>query len=125
MYCTDDHTAGAMRVEALDCACQQSHRQSPETFHQEPWTAAAYLRTPEAPHAGTPPSCSKECPHMDIAPHMQTALALLLQAHEYAAKLGCNNWQFAVEMNTFRDIGLSKNDLRWLLLNEYVQHAWE
>ena len=62
---------------------------------------------------------------MDRAPMMRQALALLLQAHEYATQLQCDAWEFAVEVGSFREAGLTNNDIRWLLLRGYVAHAWE
>jgi hypothetical protein len=56
---------------------------------------------------------------------MHAALQLLLQASEYALEMQCVNWEFAVDIVSLREVGLTMNDVRWLMLNEYVQHAVE
>ncbi len=56
------------------------------------------------------------------APKIVTALAQLAEAHRYAADIGRNVCDFAVEIGS---LGLERNDLRWLLLYGYLQHAQE
>jgi hypothetical protein len=56
---------------------------------------------------------------------MRAALALLLQAHDFATQLSRGNWDFALEINSLRDLGLTPNDLRWLVCKGYVEHARE
>jgi hypothetical protein len=56
---------------------------------------------------------------------MKAALRLLLQANEYAVEVGCVQWEFAVDLASLREVGLSVNDVRWLLLKQYVHHAVE
>jgi hypothetical protein len=56
---------------------------------------------------------------------MQMALHLLLQGHEYSAELGRDAWEFSVELTGLRELGLTKNDLRWLLHKNYVIPALE
>src|ERR1700733_3995103 len=62
---------------------------------------------------------------MDRPLCLRTAFALLLQAHEYATNLQCDAWEFAVEMHVLREAGLTNNDVRWLLMQDYLVHAWE
>jgi len=62
---------------------------------------------------------------MDPSPCMRTALELLLQARDYAADINCECWEFAVEIAYLHNAGLTVNDVRWLLLRSYVQHAVE
>jgi hypothetical protein len=62
---------------------------------------------------------------MELRPCMRAGLQLLLQASDYAVELQCTLWEFAVEIKTLREVGLTMNDLRWLLLKRFVQHAVE
>jgi hypothetical protein len=50
---------------------------------------------------------------------------LLLEAYRVAADMGCDPWQFAVEIEELRTAGLTNNALRWLLQKGYVRHAAE
>ncbi len=61
----------------------------------------------------------------DVRPHMSEALALLLQAHDYALELGQDSWDMAVELEILRSAKLSNSDLRWLLAKGYIDHAVE
>jgi hypothetical protein len=60
-----------------------------------------------------------------LRPHLHDALALLLQAHEYAIELRADVWDFAVELHVFRENRLTNSDLRWLVAMGYVEHALE
>lgn len=53
------------------------------------------------------------------------AMAVLLQAHDYANDVGRNIWDFAVEIRRLYDLSLSECDLRWLLCKGYVLQASE
>src|SRR5947209_7806851 len=53
------------------------------------------------------------------------AFAILLQAYDYAAKLGRDRWEFAVEIRVLRAAGLTYSDLRWLRCKDYVEHSTE
>lgn len=53
------------------------------------------------------------------------SLELLLQAHDYARELGCTSWDFAVELSGLQALGISANDLRWLLAKGLAEHAVE
>jgi hypothetical protein len=59
------------------------------------------------------------------SPPSAAGLALLLQAYEYARELACSPWDFAVEIQTLKDAGLTNSDLRWLLHEGHAEHAHE
>lgn len=48
-----------------------------------------------------------------------------MEAKLYARQLGCDVWEFAVDIGSFHRAGLSNNDLRWLVLNGVLEHAVE
>ena len=50
------------------------------------------------------------------------ALAYLAEAASFARELDRDPWDFAVEIQTFRDLGLTNNDFRWLLCQGLVEH---
>ncbi len=54
-----------------------------------------------------------------------TAFQLLLQGQEYTQELGCDPWDFAVEISCLRELGLTNNDLRWLLYKNYAVQGLE
>ncbi len=56
---------------------------------------------------------------------LRPAVELLRQARRYADDLKRSQWDFAVEMSSLRDAGLTAGDLRWLTCNGYVEHARE
>jgi hypothetical protein len=56
---------------------------------------------------------------------LRLALSLLLQAQEYASELQSNAWDFAVDLGSLRESGLTNNDLRWLVYHDYLAHAIE
>jgi hypothetical protein len=60
-----------------------------------------------------------------VAPKFQRALTLLIEAAEYARQTTVSPWEFAVEINQFLQLGLSENDLRFLIRMYYVEHATE
>jgi hypothetical protein len=51
------------------------------------------------------------------------ALAPLLVAYQGAKALGCDVWEFAIEIRCLRDAGLSHTHLRWLLANKLIVQA--
>jgi hypothetical protein len=53
------------------------------------------------------------------------ALGLLLEAHTYARDLGCDVWEFAVELDRLQAAGVSNSRLRWLLRKGYVTQRVE
>jgi hypothetical protein len=52
-------------------------------------------------------------------------LTLLIESYEYAEDLEVNPWDFAVELDTMRDLGLTNSDIRWLVGKQLVDHARE
>lgn len=55
----------------------------------------------------------------------RAALALLLDAFEYAEQTNGDRWEYAVEIHELHEAGLTKNDLRFLVRREIVEHASE
>ena len=55
----------------------------------------------------------------------QRGFALLLEARDYADRTASDAWEFAVEIHLLREIGLSDNDLRYLVRSQYLEHAHE
>ena len=60
-----------------------------------------------------------------IAQRGRAALQHLLEAHECAVELARNHWDFAVEIGSLRQDGLSDSVLRWLVCKDYVEHGRE
>jgi hypothetical protein len=61
----------------------------------------------------------------DIPSRIVRGLALLAEARKYALDLSRDEWDFAVEISSLREIGLNNNDLRWLLCRGSIEHATE
>jgi hypothetical protein len=55
----------------------------------------------------------------------QSGIELLLEAADYAAQRKIEPWQFAVEVDALNRVGLSNNDLRWLILHKFASHGVE
>ena len=47
------------------------------------------------------------------------------RSHQLANELRRDLWDFAVEVHNLRAAGLTDNELRWLVCNDYVEHAIE
>ena len=56
---------------------------------------------------------------------VREGLRTLFAAHQYAAQAGRALWEFAVELRVLTNLGLTSNELRWLLHQGYVQHGRE
>jgi hypothetical protein len=56
---------------------------------------------------------------------IRRGLTLLWQANDYLQLIGGNRWNFAVELCVLMEAGLSRNDLRLLLWQGLLDHAWE
>jgi hypothetical protein len=67
-----------------------------------------------APPSGVPQSAA-----------LQATLRLLLDARRYAEALGCDVWDFAVELQVLRGVGASHSDLRCLAHMGYIELANE
>lgn len=59
----------------------------------------------------------------EIAEELHAALQLLLTAHDRTRAQNCNHWDLAVEIADLRSLGVMRADLRWLLSNNYLDHA--
>ncbi len=69
-------------------------------------------------------------PTVALNPHRDsraagTAIAELVEAHDYARDAECDPWQFAVEISRLQELGLTYSDLRWLVEKGYAVHAHE
>ena len=64
-------------------------------------------------------------PKKAIPPKIQAALTLLVEACDYAQDMRCDAWDFAVEIETLRAVGLTPNDFRWLVAKGYVEPGCE
>ena len=53
------------------------------------------------------------------------AVHLLVRAHQYAAETRSNAWQFAVEIDDLLRLGVTRNELRWLVATGIAHHARE
>ena len=62
---------------------------------------------------------------LEVQPHHREALALLLQAHDYALELDHDVWDFSVEISVLRAAKLTNSDLRWLAAKGFIEHALE
>jgi hypothetical protein len=67
----------------------------------------------------------RACVGHEILARGKQGLDLLQQAHLYAQCLGRGVWDFALDLNALNRVGLSTNDLRWLLLQGLLAHAHE
>jgi hypothetical protein len=56
---------------------------------------------------------------------LRSALCLLLQAWDYATDCERDAWDFAIEIHSLRQQGLTNSDLRWLLCKGLTKHATE
>lgn len=60
-----------------------------------------------------------------IDTNLRAGLALLRQAHLYALDAGADLWDFALENDHLYRVGLTINDLRWLVGRTFVEHGQE
>src|SRR5207249_5391373 len=56
---------------------------------------------------------------------LRSALGLLLQGWEYAADCQREAWEFAIEIQSLQQQGLTNSDLRWLLCKGLAKHRTE
>lgn len=56
---------------------------------------------------------------------LEIAIAALTEAAEYAERATANRWDFAVEVEQLRELGITNSDLRYLVTLHYVEHAAE
>lgn len=62
-------------------------------------------------------------PQMDD--DFRSGLSLLWQANTYAQDSGAELWDFALEIDSLYETGMTISDLRWLVAKGYVQHGQE
>ncbi len=60
-----------------------------------------------------------------VQPHFRRGLFLLRQAHDYAVELKRSSWDFAVEISSLQEAGLTNSDLRWLVCKGYALFGQE
>jgi hypothetical protein len=60
-----------------------------------------------------------------IKDNARFGLALLSQAFTYAHDAGADRWDFAVEINTLYERGLSISHIRWLVAKNFAEHGQE
>lgn len=60
-----------------------------------------------------------------LAPGMLEGLALLLRARAYAEEFQTSLWEFGVEIEALRRLGLAEPDFRWLVRKGLVESARE
>ncbi len=60
-----------------------------------------------------------------IVPRIQPAIVQLAEAYDYAYDVRADRWQYAVEIEALRRLGLTARDLKWLVNNKYAKHARE
>jgi hypothetical protein len=60
-----------------------------------------------------------------LTPALRTALQLLLQAYQTATALDQDQWDFALEIQQLKEVGLSHNDLRSLVFQGFAEHLLE
>ena len=56
---------------------------------------------------------------------IRSALVVLLNAFDYASDGSVDRWQLAIELKELLSQGASLNDIRWLILRGFVEHAKE
>ncbi len=61
----------------------------------------------------------------ELSVPMKTALVLLLQAYDRATKLGHEKWDFALEIQALKEVGVNHNDLRTLICQGIAEHLIE
>ena len=60
-----------------------------------------------------------------IAPRIQPGIVQLAESCDYAHDVRADRWQYAVEIDSLRKLGLTTGDLEWLVGNGYAEHARE
>ncbi len=56
---------------------------------------------------------------------LNSALVMLFRAYQYAVDTKANRWQFAIEMEEFRNAGITVSELRWLVAKGLALQAKE
>ncbi len=66
--------------------------------------------------------CVSQCCFSD---HFRSGLPRLWQAYRYAKDAGASPWDFALEIDTLFEAGLTVSDLRWMVAKGFVEHGQE
>ncbi len=69
-------------------------------------------------------SCRFACV-AELTPRFAAAMQMLNNGLQYAQQTSGDRWEFAVEIDELFGLGLTRNDLRWLVRMNYVEHARE
>jgi hypothetical protein len=56
---------------------------------------------------------------------VRAAFRYLAEAWQFAEELARNPWDFAVEVQSLREMGLNNNDFRWMVCKNLAEHARE
>ncbi len=64
-------------------------------------------------------------PTPEFLDRVRPGIVDLLTSFDCAHSVRCDVWDFALEIYRLRKSGLADNDLRWLILKKYVDHACE
>jgi hypothetical protein len=68
--------------------------------------------------------CEQDLPAALSYPFRQVLLHLM-QGVRYAEETGRSVWDYAVEIQDLKELGLTSNDLRWMICQDWVEHACE
>jgi hypothetical protein len=60
-----------------------------------------------------------------VARPIRAAIALLAEARDYACDMQCDLWDFAVEIDALWALGLSLDDLCWVVASGYAEPRQE
>jgi hypothetical protein len=60
-----------------------------------------------------------------ISPQIQAAVVQLSEAHDYARQTQSDLWEFAIEIGALGALGLSRDELRWLVASGCAECAQE
>lgn len=60
-----------------------------------------------------------------VPARIRPALAVLAEALDYSAQTNSDRWEFAVEIDQLVALGLTRNDFRWLVRKQLVEHRRE
>jgi len=78
-----------------------------------------------APVLSADRSNNPESSELQLPPRVERGLLTLLEARDYARDLQTSVWDFAVEIDSLREMQLTKSDLRWMIGRGLMEHAVE
>ena len=82
------------------------------------------MDAPQIPR-NTPADLGHQLEHIPLTGSISQGLGLLLRAHRYAEAVGRDDWDFAVEIDRLRELGLVDCDFRLLAILKLTEHAQE